>query len=171
MRVRSGHIQGNLALRVCEPLCGECAVQRQILSPGGYQGEGISVPRMRAEMGPPWSVALLRHAEAGQPVLHRRTGLGAIPLLCSQDVSQKGAAGNVCSRTAEIPACAQPRMGSERQDYQIRQQKHKLRPEGQRFFTPFSCCFRIMLCEIYTRKICASSIGIFSKKSKKNLQQ
>ena len=63
MRVRSGHIQGNLALRVCEPLCGECAVQRQILSPGGYQGAGISVPRMRAEMGSPWSVALLRHAE------------------------------------------------------------------------------------------------------------
>ena len=46
MRVRSGHIQGNLALRVCEPLCGECAVQRQILSPEGYQGEGISVPRI-----------------------------------------------------------------------------------------------------------------------------
>ena len=41
----------------------ECAVQRSILSPGGYQGEGISVPRMRAEMGSPWSVALLRHAE------------------------------------------------------------------------------------------------------------
>ena len=59
----TGHIQGNLALRVCEPPCGECAVQRQILSPGGYQGEGISVPRMRAEMGSPWSVALLRHAE------------------------------------------------------------------------------------------------------------
>src|SRR5699024_5261448 len=34
MRVRSGHLQGNLALRVCEPPCGECAVQRQILSPG-----------------------------------------------------------------------------------------------------------------------------------------
>ena len=30
----TGHIQGNLALRVCEPRCGECAVQRQILSPG-----------------------------------------------------------------------------------------------------------------------------------------
>ena len=59
----TGHLQGNLALRVCEPLCGECAVQRQILSPGGYQGEGISVPRMRAEMGSPWSVELLRHAE------------------------------------------------------------------------------------------------------------
>src|SRR5699024_8911750 len=28
-----------------------------------HQGEGISVPRMRAEMGSPWSVALLRHAE------------------------------------------------------------------------------------------------------------
>src|SRR5699024_3685090 len=63
----TGHLQGNLALRVCEPLCGECAVQRQILSPGGYQGEGMSVPRMRAEMGSPWSVALLRHAgRAGQ---------------------------------------------------------------------------------------------------------
>ena len=36
----------------------ECAVQRLILSPGGYQGEGISVPRMRAEMGSPWSVSL-----------------------------------------------------------------------------------------------------------------
>ena len=24
----TGHNQGNLALRVCEPLCGECAVQR-----------------------------------------------------------------------------------------------------------------------------------------------
>ena len=59
----TGHIQGNLALRVCEPPCGECAVQRQILSPGGYQGEGISVPRLRAEMGSPWSVELLRHAE------------------------------------------------------------------------------------------------------------
>src|SRR5699024_1928961 len=35
----------------------ECAVQRSILSPGGYQGEGISVARMRAEMGSPWSVA------------------------------------------------------------------------------------------------------------------
>ena len=53
----TGHIQGNLALRVCEPPCGECAVQRQILSPGGYQGEGISVPRLRAEMGSPWSVS------------------------------------------------------------------------------------------------------------------
>src|SRR5699024_2416703 len=57
MRVRSGHLQGNLALGVCEPPCGECAVQRQILSPGGYQGEGISVPHMRAEMGSPWSAA------------------------------------------------------------------------------------------------------------------
>ena len=54
----TGHLQGNLALRVCEPPCGECAVQRQILSPGGYQGEGISVPRLRAEMGSPWSVSL-----------------------------------------------------------------------------------------------------------------
>ena len=27
-----------------------------------HQGEGISVPRMRAEMGPPWSVSLWRHA-------------------------------------------------------------------------------------------------------------
>ena len=36
----------------------ECAVQRQILSPGGYQGEGISVPRLRAEMGSPWSVSI-----------------------------------------------------------------------------------------------------------------
>src|SRR5699024_7951801 len=53
----TGHIQGNLALRVCEPLCGECAVQHQILSPGGYQGEGISAPRLRAEMGSPWSVS------------------------------------------------------------------------------------------------------------------
>src|SRR5699024_1662790 len=53
----TGHIQGNLALRVCEPPCGECAVQHQILSPGGYQGERISVPHMRAEMGSPWSVA------------------------------------------------------------------------------------------------------------------
>src|SRR5699024_1893717 len=76
MRVRSGHIQGNFALRVCEPLCGECAVQRQILSPGGYQGEGISVPRMRAEMGSPWSVSLLRHAE-WRLAVRGRSGLGA----------------------------------------------------------------------------------------------
>ena len=41
----------------------ECAVQRSILSPGGYQGEGISVPRMRAEMGSPWSVSQKRHAK------------------------------------------------------------------------------------------------------------
>src|SRR5699024_10025367 len=34
MCVRSGHIQGNLALRVYESPCGECTVQRQILSPG-----------------------------------------------------------------------------------------------------------------------------------------
>ena len=67
----TGHLQGNLALRVCEPLCGECAVQRQILSPGGYQGEGISVPRMRAEMGSPWSVSLLRHAGAKIRVFSR----------------------------------------------------------------------------------------------------
>src|SRR5699024_12134691 len=40
----------------------ECAVLRSILSPGGYQGEGISVARLRAEMGSPWSVSLLRHA-------------------------------------------------------------------------------------------------------------
>ena len=53
----AGHREGNWALRVCEPPGGECAVQRQILSPGGYQGEGISVPRMRAEMGSPWSVS------------------------------------------------------------------------------------------------------------------
>ena len=78
----TGHIQGNGALRVCEPLCGECAVQRSILSPGGYQGERISVPRMRAEMGSPWSVALLRHAEPpregrreeGSCVFHSRKG-------------------------------------------------------------------------------------------------
>ena len=67
----TGHLQGNLALRVCEPLCGECAVLRQILSPGGYQGEGISVPRMRAEMGSPWSVSLLRHAGAKIRVFSR----------------------------------------------------------------------------------------------------
>ena len=48
---------------MCEPPCGECAVQCSILSPGGYQGEGISVARLRAEMGSPWSVALLRHAK------------------------------------------------------------------------------------------------------------
>ena len=30
----TGHIQGNLTERVCEPPCGECAVRRQILSPG-----------------------------------------------------------------------------------------------------------------------------------------
>ena len=71
MRVRSGHIQGNLALRVCEPPCGECAVQRQILSPGGYQGEGISVPRIRAEMGSPWSVSCC-------DTLNRRPALPAI---------------------------------------------------------------------------------------------
>ena len=29
-----------------------------------HQGEGISVLRMQAEMGSPWSVALLRHAAA-----------------------------------------------------------------------------------------------------------
>ncbi len=34
MRGWTGHNQGNLAPRVCEPPCGECAVQRQILSPG-----------------------------------------------------------------------------------------------------------------------------------------
>ena len=81
MCVRSGHIQGNLALRVCEPPCGECAVQRQILSPGGYQGEGISVPRMRAEMGPPWSVSffdtLNRTAGPGPAV--RFCGPGRLP--------------------------------------------------------------------------------------------
>src|SRR5699024_12331767 len=42
---------------------GECAVQHQIWYPGGYQGEGISAPRMRAEMGSPWSVSQKRHAE------------------------------------------------------------------------------------------------------------
>ena len=63
----TGHIQGNLALRVCEPPCGECAVQRRILSPGGYQGEGISVPHMRAEMGSPWSVSQKRHAKSPRP--------------------------------------------------------------------------------------------------------
>ena len=36
MRARPGHIQGNLAQRVCEPPRGECAVLCQILSPGGY---------------------------------------------------------------------------------------------------------------------------------------
>src|SRR5699024_11387711 len=49
----TGHIQGNGALRVCEPPCGECAVQRSILSPGGYQGEGISVLRSRQKWVPP----------------------------------------------------------------------------------------------------------------------
>ena len=63
----TGHIQGNLALRVCEPLCGECAVQRQILSPGGYQGEGISVPRLRAEMGSPWSVSFFDTLQNPRP--------------------------------------------------------------------------------------------------------
>ena len=60
----TGHLQGNGALRVCEPPCGECAVQRSILSPGGYQGERISAARLRAEMGSPWSVSLLRHAKS-----------------------------------------------------------------------------------------------------------
>ena len=58
----------------------ECAVQRSILSPGGYQGEGISVPRMRAEMGSPWSVSLLRHADA-VPVFLRSASLYAPTLL------------------------------------------------------------------------------------------
>ena len=53
MCVRSGHIQGNIPARVCEPQ-GECMVRRNILSPGGYQGEGISDLRMQAEMGSPW---------------------------------------------------------------------------------------------------------------------
>ena len=74
----TGHIQGNLALRVCEPLCGECAVQRQILSPGGYQGEGISVPRLRAEMGSPWSVSFF-------DTLNRPAAFGCGPAAKKED--------------------------------------------------------------------------------------
>src|SRR5699024_1240526 len=43
----TGHIQGNLALRVCEPLCGECAVQRQILSPGGSRAKRVQWTKQR----------------------------------------------------------------------------------------------------------------------------
>ena len=51
---------------MCEALGAECAVLHSILSPGGYQGEGISVARLRAEMGSPWSVSQTRHAEGLQ---------------------------------------------------------------------------------------------------------
>ena len=43
----TGHLQGNLALRVCEPLCGECAVQRQILSPGGSRAKRVQWTKQR----------------------------------------------------------------------------------------------------------------------------
>src|SRR5699024_9885935 len=43
----TGHNQGNLALRVCEPLCGECAVQRQILSPGGSRAKRVQWTKQR----------------------------------------------------------------------------------------------------------------------------
>ena len=104
MRVRSGHIQGNLALRVCEPPCGECAVQRQILSPGGYQGEGISVPRMRTEMGSPWSVSRC-------DTLNRRPALPDSGFFCitpAAPTAQQGRQENQVGRREqeEVPAFA-----------------------------------------------------------------
>ena len=55
---------------MCEPPCGECAVQCSILSPGGYQGEGISVLRSKQKWVPPgaWRFcATLKSRPAGSP--------------------------------------------------------------------------------------------------------
>src|SRR5699024_3675455 len=54
-----GHIQGNLPLRVCEPLCGECMVQRQILSPGAAAAKRVQWTKQRATAG-----AALRFSQA-----------------------------------------------------------------------------------------------------------
>ena len=54
-----GHIQGNLPLRVCKPLCGECAVRRQILSPGAAAAKRIQWMKQRAAAG-----AALRFSQA-----------------------------------------------------------------------------------------------------------
>ena len=58
----TGHIQGNLALRVCEPLCGECAVRRQILSPGTAKLRRVlrtKQPKRSRGSGLPFSSAIL----------------------------------------------------------------------------------------------------------------
>ena len=121
----TGHIQGNLALRVCEPPCGECAVQRQILSPGGYQGEGISVPRMRAEMGPPWSVSFFDTlkpppCQGGGSVVPQSLKTSALlrPGTPVPGRSGKGHRYGCCSRTLSGPRSSLPastRSGRRRQ--------------------------------------------------------
>ena len=64
----------------------ECMVQRSILSPGGYQGEGISAARRRAEMGSPWSV--FQHAEESG---NGCAGLFVVyPERCRNSRTQKG---------------------------------------------------------------------------------
>ena len=80
------HSQGNFLAGVCEPLCGECMVRQEILSPGGYQGEGISAARRRAEMGSPWSV--FQHAEESG---NGCAGLFVVyPERCRNSRTQKG---------------------------------------------------------------------------------
>ena len=78
----------------------ECAVQRSILSPGGYQGEGISVPRTRAEMGSPWSVALLRHAEAGADGDTVYASVGLCPACWARN---SAASSGTSSRSSSLP--------------------------------------------------------------------
>src|SRR5699024_9063130 len=56
-RVRLGHIQGNLAQRVCELVRASARFCAKFCPKGRYQGERISVARMRAEIGSPWSVS------------------------------------------------------------------------------------------------------------------
>ena len=84
----TGHIQGNLALRVCEPLCGECAVQRQILSPG--------------------TAKLRRVQRTKQPKRSRGSGLPfASPLRRAQQKQ-----GTATTRGKEFLSCAAGRNGS-----------------------------------------------------------
>ena len=49
--------------RAMEIFCKPAATGAAKAGNRNHQGEGISVPRMRAEMGSPWSVALLRHED------------------------------------------------------------------------------------------------------------
>src|SRR5699024_3660642 len=83
----TGHIQGNLALRVCEPPCGECAVQRQILSPG--------------------TAKLRRVQRTKQPKRSRGSGLPfASPLRRAQQKQ-----GTATTRGKEFLSCAAGRNG------------------------------------------------------------
>ena len=79
----TGHIQGNGALRVCEPLCGECAVQRSILSPGGSCAKRVQWTKQRRRGWRSAPVFASAHRGAPQKSAKRKRARGKEFLSCA----------------------------------------------------------------------------------------